>query len=508
LSDPFSTSAQSLLSIRAAIGHVCTMDSWEALGWAFLEYGDSDLGHAARTNRLVQVASAMIQSPASSIPKAMGDAAQMKGAYRFLSNPEVRSDGILSGHTRRTAERCLAYVDVLILQDTTTVTFNTRKALKDAGPTNDGSKTKGFFAHTSLAVAADSQEVVGVLEQYLWVRSRKKKPANETSRQRKQRRRESEHWADNQQKVADVLRQAAAKAEQPAPHIIAVFDREGDIFEAMAAMAKIGHSFVIRALRNRLLDDDDQDQRHYSLNEVASAPVVGYRPVNVRAREGHPARTATLEVRATKVKIKPPRSSGRKGDSIEVNLVLAREVDAPARVEPLCWYLVTREPIETCEQVQRVLEHYEARWIIEEFHMGLKTGCGCEQRQLESIHGLRNFLALATPMAVRLLQLRDAARRDLPWKECNILGSSETAVLVAMRPRMMAKVNSTRELMRVLANLGGFVNRNGDPDPGWRTLWRGFERLKTAAMGYDIHVRASRPASGRPHSERQRIRSG
>jgi hypothetical protein len=138
--------------------------------------------------------------------------------------------------------------------------------------------------------------------------------------------------------------------------------------------------------------------------------------------------------------------------------------------------------------------------MIEEFHMGLKTGCACEQRQLERIHGLRNFLALATPMAVRMLQLRDAVRRDLPWKEFNILGPSETAVLVAMRPRMMAKVSSVRDLMRVLASLGGFVNRNGDPDPGWRTLWRGFERLRTAALGYDIHARAGRPR-GRLRSE-------
>jgi hypothetical protein len=121
-------------------------------------------------------------------------------------------------------------------------------------------------------------------------------------------------------------------------------------------------------------------------------------------------RTAELEVRATTVHLKPPLSSGRKGDSLEVNLVLARELGAPTGQDPLCWYLVTREPIETREQVQRVIEHYEARWMIEEFHMGLKTGCACEQRQLERIHGLRNFLALATPMAVRMLQLRDAVR--------------------------------------------------------------------------------------------------
>ena len=146
--------------------------------------------------------------------------------------------------------------------------------------------------------------------------------------------------------------------------------------------------------------------------------------------------------------------------------------------------------------------------MIEEFHMGLKTGCACEQRQLERIQALRNFLALATPMAVRMLQLRDAARRDLPWNECPILGSSEIAVLVAMRPRMMAKVSSVREMMRVLASLGGFVNRNGDPDPGWRTRWRGFERLKTAAMGYDIHARAQRSARRRVRGEPWRRRFG
>lgn len=311
LSDLFTSRAQVVLSIGAEIGQGWFMDSWDASAWALSEYGDADLGHAARTKRLVQVASALVQSPSSSIPKAMDDPAQMKGAYRFLSNPQVRSDGILSGHCRRTAERCCSHEAVLVLQDTTTLAFNTRKALKGAGPTNDSSKTKGFFAHTSLAVAADSFEVLGVVEQHVWVRSRRKKPANETSRQRKQRPRESEHWADNQRKVADVIRVAASKAGRPAPHVIAVFDREGDIFEAMEAMTQIGHSFVIRAQRNRLLDDDDPEERHYSLSEVSTAPVVGYRSVEVRARDGHPARTAILEVRATTVQLMPPESSPR-----------------------------------------------------------------------------------------------------------------------------------------------------------------------------------------------------
>lgn len=477
--------------------HRSGMDTWDASAWALSEFGNAELGHRARTKRLVQVATAMVKAPASSIPKAMGDIAPMKGTYRFLSNPKVSSAGILSGHYGGTARRCLEAGDVLVLQDTTTLKFNTREALQGAGPTNDSPGTKGFFAHTSLVVTADDHEVLGVLEQHVYVRSRKKKPAKESSRDRKRRSRESEHWADNQRKVAEVLRQSAMQAERPAPHVIAVFDREGDIFEAMQTMVELGHSFVIRAQRNRLLDEDDPEAKHYSLDEVTSAPVVGFKSVDLRAREGRPARVTRLEVRATTVLLKPPLSSGRKGESLEVNIVLAREINAPAGEQPLCWYLVTREPIGTRDQVMRVTEHYEARWIIEEFHMGLKTGCACQERQLETVHALKNFTAVATPIAVQMLQIRDAARRDLPADQCTMLGDSEKIVLTAMRPRMMAKVRTARELMRVLASLGGFVNRNGDPDPGWRTLWRGFERLKIAVQGYEIHVRASRTAKSR-----------
>ena len=58
-----------------------------------------------------------------------------------------------------------------------------------------------------------------------------------------------------------------------------------------------------------------------------------------------------------------------------------------------------------------------------------------------------------------------------------------------LRPRAMRKVTTARQLMRVVANFGGFLNRNSDPDPGWRTLWRGFEEIKLAATGYELRGR-------------------
>jgi hypothetical protein len=462
------------------------MDQWEAKAWAMGEYGHSELGHRARTKRLVQIAGVLIQSPASSIPKAITDFAQAKGAYRFLSNPHVTPNGILSGHTQATAERCLDHAAVLVLQDTTTLTFNSRAALMALGPTNDQAKSKGFMTHSSLAVTYGTHDVLGVLDQFTWVRSAEKKPAKETPAQRKARHRESEHWGENQERVANIIRKAADDKNAPAPRIIAVFDREGDIFEAMETLDRLGHSFVIRAEQNRLLHTDNKTKL-YSLDEVQKAPVLADKIVDVRARAGRSARRANLEIRAMKACLSPPKNRGRKGKNLEVNIVLAQEINGPDGVEPLCWYLVTRERIATNNDVLQVVRAYEARWVIEEFHMGLKTGCGCEDRQMETGHALQNFLALATPMAVQLLQLRDAARDDTPLEQCDILSPSEMTVLRGMRPRMMAKVTTARQLMRVVANFGGFLNRNSDPDPGWRTLWRGFEAVKLAAAGYDLH---------------------
>jgi hypothetical protein len=464
------------------------MDSWDAKGWAMTEFGHAELGHRARTKRLVRLASDLVLSPASSIPKAITDIAQAKAAYRLLSQEEVTPAGILSGHVRATAQRCLERPAVLLLQDTTTLTFHSRAALAELGPVNDGSQTKGFFAHTTLAVDADSHKVLGVLEQHTWVRSPRKKPKDETASQRKKRARESEHWGDNQRAAAKVMAEVAQAASQDPPRMVAVFDREGDIFEALETLDELGHSFVIRAERNRLLDTED-DAKHYSLDELRLAPVVGHKTVNVRARAGRPAREAQLEIRAMTASVKPPRNRGRKGESLAINLVLALETNAPPGVEPLCWYLITREPIATEGDVLRVVDYYEARWIIEEFHMGLKTGCACEDRQMETAHALQNFLAIATPIACRLLQLRDAARRDIPIEQCTVLNATEMKVLRALRPRMMAKATTARHLMRIVANFGGFPNRNNDPDPGWRTLWRGFETLKVAVLGYELHGR-------------------
>jgi hypothetical protein len=44
------------------------------------------------------------------------------------------------------------------------------------------------------------------------------------------------------------------------------------------------------------------------------------------------------------------------------------------------------------------------------------------------------------------------------------------------------------EFYRELAKLGGFLGRRSDGDPGWITIWRGWEKLRTLVRGAQLAI--------------------
>jgi hypothetical protein len=460
--------------------YACGMETpHQAATWALSEFGSADLGHASRTKRSVRVAMSLVQNPAGSIPKVSEDSHQAKGTYRLLSNSEVDHDGLLSGHIARTVERCSGRGVVLVVQDTTTLSYNERTTVRGLGPVNDCAQSKGFLAHTALAICPKTGDVLGVLDQQVWVREDRKVTEGESNVARKKRPRESQHWPKAQHRVHALF---SAMTEALRPRVVAVFDREGDIFEAFETIHDLGHSLVVRAIRNRLLEGEDEDKR-YSMDVVGQGPIKAHYQVNVPSRPGRATRIAEMEIRALPVTLLPPRNRNRQGEPITLNMVLASEPQPPDGVEPLCWYLVTREPIETEAELLAIVQMYEMRWVIEELHMGIKTGCSTEDRQLETQHALANFLAFATVIAWRMLCLRQASRAAFPKPASAILTPSQLIVLCGLRPRLKSDCSAT-EAFRAIAVLGGFMGRKGDGNPGWRTLWAGFEKILMAERGY------------------------
>lgn len=459
------------------------------------ELARSHLGNKARRKRLLGVAKAVWKAPAKSLPQQFGeDAAGLKGAYRFFSNEKVTAEGILAGHVAATRDRCRGR-RVLAVQDTTSLVFE--HEVEGAGRINQFESVKGLWVHTTLAVDEETHKVLGVLGQMVWARpepkkhKRKKHKRKETAAERKKRPRESMRWAEGACRASDVFSQVP---EQEHPHLVHVHDCEGDIFESLEVMQALGDSFVIRATHNRLLapgeeeSAEDSGLRQYLQETAQQAPVLGQKVVQVPRHPGQEARQAVLDIHACRVQLMPPRNRGRKGQPLTLNVVLAQESQPPKGHKPLRWCLLTDEPIDTLEQCLSVVRTYEGRWLVEELHMGFKTGCGTEARQLKNDHRLTNFLALASVIAWGMLALRDAARRPDPPPASEHLSEVQLTLLGDMCPQLPPAPNAYQAL-RALASVGGFIGRKSDGEPGWRTLWRGWEELLLVEVGYRLALR-------------------
>src|SRR5439155_21630920 len=74
------------------------------------------------------------------------------------------------------------------------------------------------------------------------------------------------------------------------------------------------------------------------------------------------------------------------------------------------WVLLTDQPVATTAQAWDRVDWYKCRWLIEEFHKVLKTGCGVEQLQFTTTAALEPTIGVLSVLAAQLLRLRDAAR--------------------------------------------------------------------------------------------------
>src|SRR5690606_25358579 len=68
------------------------------------------------------------------------------------------------------------------------------------------------------------------------------------------------------------------------------------------------------------------------------------------------------------------------------------------------------QPLEDHQAVSKAISWYEHRWLIEEYHKCLKTGCRVEHRGLKQADSLERMIAMMAVVAVRLLSLRNTAR--------------------------------------------------------------------------------------------------
>ena len=130
---------------------------------------------------------------------------------------------------------------------------------------------------------------------------------------------------------------------------------------------------------------------------------------------------------------------------------------------------------------------YRCRWVVEEFHRCLKTGCRLEQRLLREEARFERLLALLAPVAVYLLQLRDLARHA-PDRLAQAALPPDLVQVVAQLAQVPVETLTMRQVWITIARQGGYLARRRDGPPGWQTLWRGWLRVQTLLEG--VHLAA------------------
>ena len=178
------------------------------------------------------------------------------------------------------------------------------------------------------------------------------------------------------------------------------------------------------------------------------------------------------------------RNGKHSRDPLSVAVIRTWEVDTPEGVVPLEWMLVAKDAADA-DEACRWVAAYEARWVIEEYHKGCKTGCGIENMQFTTTAAWEPSIAVLCVVALFLLKLRDWGSRsdkaDLP--ACEFIDIEYVELSSLSRWKKLKPDMSLGEFLLASARLGGHQNRKNDGMPGWPTLWRGWTRLQAMMQG-------------------------
>jgi len=408
-----------------------------------------------------------------------------QAVHRFLSSPYVSVERIIETLAARTAQQC-AGRRVLAIQDTTEINFVGRdQKRRGFGKSGDGQNI-GFFIHPVIAVDVATQAIVGLLDAEIWTRSgsrvgpRRERPLED---------KESMRWIGGCAAAAQTLGEAAS--------VVMVADRESDLYSLFIRKPD-RLDLIVRAGQNRGLAEGG-----YLFDALGKAVVLATTAVRVAPRgPGDKGRIATVELRAGPVRIARPNNHSARHllEAIELTLVEAREVDAPANKEPLLWRLLTTLPAATAEQAQEVVQLYRLRWRIEQTFRALKSdGLKLDDSQVIDAERMFNLAAIGLAAAIRTIQLVDARDGSLR-PATDVIDEVFAVALQRLSAKLEGKTarqknphppDSLAFVAWIAARLGGW-NCYYKP-PGPKTMREGWTQLAARLEGYALATQCQNP---------------
>ena len=217
-----------------------------------------------------------------------------------------------------------------------------------------------------------------------------------------------------------------------------------------------------------------------------------------KAFAGRAQRKARVSLRWLELAVPPPaREKARFGpEPVTLNAVHVGEVDGPDDgSEPVSWILLTTLPVAGLHQAREVVRLYGLRWRIEDWHRILKSGCKVETIAHRTGMRIEGAVAINAVIAWRITALAQLARTEPELPATTACTEMELALLTDFSSvRKLPSPEKLGRAFRLVATMGGYLNRKNDRPPGAEITWNGQAALSFTAwmLGHSIEAGETR----------------
>jgi Transposase DNA-binding/Transposase DDE domain len=431
-----------------------------------------------------------------SIRRLAANDSEAKAFYRFLQNDKVSEADIIRNMSAN-CRCCVAHKTVLCIQDSSEINLysHRNRIEKDdhIGVTNASQTGLGFFIHPSFVLDAESFMPYGFADVKVWNRGHEAaKDRSHAKNMAPITEKESYKWIQSCINTKEALTEAR--------EVIMIQDREGDIYEQFCMIPDERTHLLIRAKTNRMLHNQTRLFEH-----LAQLPKQGDYQIILEGdkRKGIKKRTATIEVRFSKVSICRNQYNDKSLPATKDLYALeAREITQGIE-KPIVWRLLTTWTVESLDAALLCIEWYSCRWIIEEvFRILKKEGFNIEASELSHGKAIRKLclLMLETIIKLFLMQIAYAMAEE----EVNPQSCFSEQQIACMEQQMAQLEGKTQKLKNpytpsdlkryiwVIARLGGWKGYSSERKPGITTFWIGLQKLDAMMQGWMLFRNVSK----------------
>ena len=451
------------------------------------------LGDVRRHSRLVSIFDQLLAHPTSGrVSAAFHEQKHRTAAYRFLHCRGFCARELHNGIALCTAARLTALAParrdrVVVALDRCALNLSSTSA--GLNPLQSDQCGAGLWLLNAVAIQTDALLPIGLLTQL--ITERPKVSVSETMNRyqahaRPWHEKESYHWKIAIEDCLATLHSGGLKQFRPN----FVIDREGDIAELFDWVRDQPCDLTVR-LREKTRRELGSGLRIDQAMAAHSAEAQYSLYLPRQKRRAHvEVAFAPLSYQVFERLISGHR---KPTGSLHLWMVHVREVNPPADVEAVEWMLWTTQCVETIEEALELVRDYNARWMIERVHHGLKQVYKLEQTQLRTRSALERWIHILTEAAVQLERVMKRSREEpeiAAIEEVSV--EAVYAVMMAQpkapNPETLKQLEEATlgEFTLWLALLGGYVNQKNQGPPGHIVLSRGWVLVQGLMQAIEI----------------------